>query len=176
MNAWTLVDRKAWDPAWQEVLVFAAGQLAGQRPRPLLEALADAGRDDLFRHRLALAARCLAEVPAQQRARLADLCDRVTEESFGLWWEHRRQGTAEVVGHLGGALPCLRIVNGRVHPAAVRRWLGGSVGQAGLAPLGEALCAALRDGDADVRRATTRALEKFHAAGVRLIPSAGPLG
>ena len=57
-----LVDRKAWRPAWQEVIVLLAGQLAD--PLPLLRLLADERRDDLFRHRLALAALCLTEIPA----------------------------------------------------------------------------------------------------------------
>ena len=55
-----LVDRKAWLPAWREVIVLLAGQL--RDPVPLLELLADEGRDDVFRHRLALAAHCLPEI------------------------------------------------------------------------------------------------------------------
>jgi hypothetical protein len=57
-----LVDRMAWLPAWQEVIVLLAGSL--NDPLPLLEMLADEGKDDLFRHRLAVAALCLPEVEA----------------------------------------------------------------------------------------------------------------
>jgi hypothetical protein len=57
-----LIDRKAWLPAWQEVVALLAGSL--DDPVPLLELLADEAKDDLFRHRLALAARCLPEIEA----------------------------------------------------------------------------------------------------------------
>ncbi|MCX6911347.1 MAG: NACHT domain-containing protein [Verrucomicrobia bacterium] len=62
-----LVDHKAWDPRWQEVIVLLAGRL--EDPVPLLEMLADPKPtktnphgDDYFRHRLALAALCLPEI------------------------------------------------------------------------------------------------------------------
>jgi predicted NACHT family NTPase len=54
------LDRMAWLPAWQEVIVLLAGNL--KDPVPLLEMLADESKDDLFRHRLALAALCLPEI------------------------------------------------------------------------------------------------------------------
>jgi hypothetical protein len=54
------VDRRAWLPSWQEVVVLLAGSL--EDPVPLLGMLADQGRDDIFRHRLALAALCLPEI------------------------------------------------------------------------------------------------------------------
>jgi hypothetical protein len=54
------LDRKAWLPAWQEVIVLLAGNL--NDAAPLLEMLADEGKDDLLRHRLALAALCLPEI------------------------------------------------------------------------------------------------------------------
>jgi predicted NACHT family NTPase len=63
---WTirqLVDKKAWDPRWQEVVTMLAGQV--DNPIPLLEMLCDPVRDDIFRHRLCLAARCLPEIPSK---------------------------------------------------------------------------------------------------------------
>jgi predicted NACHT family NTPase len=45
---------------WQEVIIFLAGLL--DDPVPLLAFLSDPAKDDLFRHRLALAALCLPEV------------------------------------------------------------------------------------------------------------------
>ena len=61
------VDACAHLPAWHEVIVFLAGLL--RQPAPLLRVLADPKRDDRFRHRLALAARCLPELdPALTRA------------------------------------------------------------------------------------------------------------
>jgi hypothetical protein len=55
-----LVDRKAWLPSWQEVIVLLAGKL--KDAVPLLEMLSDDESDDIFRHRLALAALCLPEI------------------------------------------------------------------------------------------------------------------
>ncbi len=55
----SLIDRKAWDPAWREVLVFMG--YAMEDPEPLLMLLADENRDDYFRHRLSLALRVLNE-------------------------------------------------------------------------------------------------------------------
>jgi hypothetical protein len=54
------VDRKAWLPTWQEVILLLSGKL--DDPVLLLEMLADDGKDDIFRHRLALAALCLPEI------------------------------------------------------------------------------------------------------------------
>ena len=54
------VDRKAWLPAWQEVIILLAGQL--HDPVPLLEMLLNDETDDIFCHRLALAALCLPEI------------------------------------------------------------------------------------------------------------------
>ena len=58
-----LVDKKAWDPRWQEVMTLLAGQL--DNPAPLLEMLSQPDPtptnphgDDLFCHRLALSALC----------------------------------------------------------------------------------------------------------------------
>ena len=94
------VDRKAWRPAWQEVIVLLAGQLAD--PLPLLRLLADKRRDDLFRHRLALAALCLTEVPAD----LLDSpeVDGIATEVVTCWVEHQREGTRDAVAHLTRAL------------------------------------------------------------------------
>lgn len=62
-----LVDRKAWDPRWQEVIALLAGQLGD--PEPLIQLLEHEKKDDLFRHRLALAASCLPELKPEIRIR-----------------------------------------------------------------------------------------------------------
>ena len=94
------MDRKAWRPAWQEVVVLLAGQLAD--PLPLLRLLADKRRDDLFRHRLALAALCLTEVPAD----LLDSpeVDGIATEVVTRWLEHQLERTGDAVAHLTRAL------------------------------------------------------------------------
>jgi HEAT repeat protein len=75
---WDLVDRMGWDPGWEGVLLFTAGQL-GERVNDLARRLLD-GEDDVFRHRLALAAMCLAEAP--QNIRHDDVVNRVAAEAW----------------------------------------------------------------------------------------------
>jgi hypothetical protein len=60
VSARDFVDRKAWLPSWQEVIVLLAGNL--EDSVPLLELLSNDEKDDIFRHRLALAALCLPEI------------------------------------------------------------------------------------------------------------------
>ena len=90
-----LVDKKAWDPRWQEVITLLAGRV--KNPLPLLELLSTSASDDLFRHRLCLAARCLEELPSEGGQGLSRPCRNVTrrivQESFKLWWEYIVRGT-----------------------------------------------------------------------------------
>ena len=53
-------DHMCWKTEWREVFLFLAGSL--EDPVPLLDLLSDQSRDDMFRHRLALAAECLPEI------------------------------------------------------------------------------------------------------------------
>lgn len=55
-----LLERMSWLPRWQEIIPLVTGQLVD--PLPMLKLLSDARRDDIYRHRLALAARCLLEI------------------------------------------------------------------------------------------------------------------
>lgn len=173
-----LVERKAWLPAWQEVIVSLAGRL--DDPAPLLVALADGPKDDLFRHRLALAARCLPELPPALRARLAELVDRITTLTFTLWWRHRLRDTLSAVPHLTCALPDLGEANGRVGSLPVLAWcrqrLGGSDWRLRLAALDaleglsgalpesailQSLLGLLADADWRLRLAATQAVAKL---------------
>lgn len=71
------IDRYCWMPQWEEPIIFLAGLLKLRWERAtnetdkrhlekglcdLLDLLSDERRDDLFRHRLALAALCLPEI------------------------------------------------------------------------------------------------------------------
>ncbi len=56
------IDGFASSSEWREVIIFLAGLLTD--PTPLLTILADASRDDIYRHRLSLACECLLELPA----------------------------------------------------------------------------------------------------------------
>ncbi len=55
-----MLDKKAWAPEWQEAIVLLSGLL--QTAEPLLGLLCDAAIDDTFRHRLAIAGKCLGEL------------------------------------------------------------------------------------------------------------------
>jgi HEAT repeats len=109
-----LVHHNAWLPAWHEVLILLAGKLAN--PLPLLALLNEVKKDDYFRHRLALAAVCLAEIPEAARVQqaVADQVNQITTDAFTLWWAHRCNGTIAVVPYLTRALSALRQVNGHV--------------------------------------------------------------
>jgi HEAT repeat protein len=107
-----LVDHKAWLPGWHEAIVFLGGML--DRPRPLVELLVDEQKDDDFCHRLALAARALAETGAAARTLLADLIDSVTTRLFSAWWSHSQKNTHAAIPHLRVALPALATLNGRL--------------------------------------------------------------
>ncbi|GJQ31279.1 MAG: hypothetical protein HBSAPP04_01180 [Ignavibacteriaceae bacterium] len=56
----TLIDKKAWLPEWEAVIIFMAGLLEDRNKKELLNIIR--AQDDIFKHRLSLAARCLPEV------------------------------------------------------------------------------------------------------------------
>jgi len=112
---WNLADRKAWDPDWEQVIVFLAGKLA-ERPEELemlLGLLSDDKKDDDFRHRLAVAALCLGQVQREQSETHQQSIDRITTDTMSLWWCHRLKNTHAVVEHLELTLPTLARINGR---------------------------------------------------------------
>jgi hypothetical protein len=106
------VDKKAWHPAWQEALILLAGQLPN--PAPLLELLADRSKDDIFRHRLTLAALCLPELSTQVRALCSCIVYYITSTAFAFWWKHTMNNTDAAVAHYTRALATLVQVNGKI--------------------------------------------------------------
>src|SRR5216110_3156017 len=70
----------SWDPRWSEVLKLLAGQL--RDPSPFLNLLADENTDDMFRHRLALAATCLPEISLGTRKLRSDAVNQVAKAAF----------------------------------------------------------------------------------------------
>lgn len=115
-----LVHHKAWDPRWQEVLVFLAGQL--NNPLPLVRLLAEETHDDLFRHRLVLAAVCLAE--AQTRIPPATaLVGQLTTAVLSMWMAHAHTETLPAVEHLVHAWSSLAAVNGHIEGLPLSQWL-----------------------------------------------------
>jgi HEAT repeat protein len=135
-----LVDRKAWDPRWQEVIMLLAGQL--RDPAPLLTLLADEKKDDVFRYRLALAALCLPEIRLTIGNNQSALVDRITTATFSCWLRHERNGTDAAVPHLTRVLSALGQVNGRMEGTPLLQWL----------------CQRLHDANRDVRSGATKAL------------------
>jgi hypothetical protein len=123
-----LVDRKSWHPAWQETLLLLVGQLAD--PKPLLEMLRDpaptssnpAG-DDVFRHRLALAALALTETTPAFRSTHAALVDGITNEVVEVWMHYHSENGKDVVRHLDRAVAALVLVNGRIDGEPLLDWL-----------------------------------------------------
>jgi hypothetical protein len=76
-HPWTIgqwIDKKSWLPEWEQVIAFATGQLAD--PLPLCGILADPSRDDRFRSRLCLLARCLPEITRDGHSILSNLFRR----------------------------------------------------------------------------------------------------
>jgi HEAT repeat protein len=103
------IGKWAWLPAWQEVVVFLAGRL--RAPVPLLTMLADNADDDVFRHRLGLAVRCLGELGTEARSSHRAVAQDLASRLFALWWTHLRRGNQAAVAHLGRALPVVARVN-----------------------------------------------------------------
>src|SRR5437879_5824946 len=139
-QAWVVVDRKAWDPEWEPVIVYLAARLGDiavgkntsdeqdrnrglSQLKHLLGLLSDTRKDDFFRHRLALAAQCLPEIPAQVRVKLSREIEKITTAVFLVWWQHATRQTDQTVQHMTRALPQLAIVNGHVEGQPLREWL-----------------------------------------------------
>ncbi|MBN1675669.1 MAG: HEAT repeat domain-containing protein [Kiritimatiellae bacterium] len=114
-----LIDKKAWLPAWEQVVVLLAGMLV--EPAPLLEMLRNPAPtptnptgDDVHRGRLALAARCIPELPPRRRTYCGDLVDRVTAEICTFLLTHHIPRPWRTCAHLCLALPAIAQVNGRI--------------------------------------------------------------
>lgn len=177
-----LVEHKAWDPRWQEIITFLAGQLT--IPLPLLTLLTSEKRDDIFRHRLALAARCLPELRETTAAGQIAIQERITTTAFSFWLQHETKGTAATIPHFTRILPALGQVNNRRESnslllrisqqlretkAEVRLSLIGALGRMGASVAQHpqvlaALVATLRDTDAMVRAETATAFRRIGKA------------
>jgi hypothetical protein len=60
-----IIDKKSWDPDWQEVISLSAGKLSD--PDGLLDLLNNPNADDVFGHRLGVSGACLAELKENGR-------------------------------------------------------------------------------------------------------------
>jgi HEAT repeat protein len=116
-----LINHKAWDPYWHEVIIFLAGQLTD--PLPLFTLLTRVKQDDIFRHRLALAAMCLPEALGVERPQLTALTDQITTETVTYWLQYEQQGKKTAVPHLTRTLPLLGAIDGHVKTIPLWKWL-----------------------------------------------------
>ena len=146
VSARQLVDSKAWDPRWHEVLILLAGQL--EDPFPLLRLLADDKKDDLFNSRLALAALCLPEMQLASSDHHATFVDRISTTAFTNWLQHEQNSTEPVAIHLTRALPALGQLNERMGGIAFPHWL----------------CQQLHASSGEVRAGVTKALGRMGTA------------
>jgi hypothetical protein len=162
-----LVDRKSWDPRYQEVIVLLAGKL--NNPATLVDLLGDEKRDDYFRHRLALAALCLPELSSTIRHSSSEVVNRITTAAFSFWWQHCCDWTDAAVLHLTRALPALGQVNGLVSndttDLKLRKIIDDrSVDRRYGLPLLDLIAALLQYADSYVRSVAARAIGAMGAA------------
>jgi hypothetical protein len=113
------LDRLAWrDP---DEVVRRSAALPPDDVRRLVVRLADVEADDVFRHRLAVAVRCLAA------GALGGLRQEVGEEAALAWWAFASTGAGALVHHLAGLLPTVAgwgvTVEGEPLPAWLLAWL-----------------------------------------------------
>ena len=123
-----LVDYKAWDPGWQNVICMFAGCL--NDPTALLQMLANAEPsptnprgDDVFRHRLSLAGQCVADLPAQLREPCRDLIDGIAADIVREWCVHVNRSSTKVASELAQALACLVTARANVKGVSLQNWI-----------------------------------------------------
>jgi HEAT repeat protein len=144
-NGWDTIHermyRNSWQPAWQGVIVTLAGLL--RDPAPLLELLVNkqpdllfryrwvltfqaAGgyftikvSDDLFRHRLVLAARALAAV--RDAHRLNGLAERIADEMIDSWHHLGTAWSGHLIEHIERAMRAIAIGNLKVGQSLSRK-------------------------------------------------------
>lgn len=117
----SLLEGKSWDPRWHEVMIFLAGQL--HDPRPLLNLLATAKHDDLFKHRLALAVHCLVESQSAFSSESALLAARIRTSILSYWEQQRSSGSDAAIPHLTQALPGLGSIRQPENVEHLQLWL-----------------------------------------------------
>lgn len=121
INLGEFIRQRSWLPEWQEVLILFSGRVAN--PQPLLQLLvahSPQHEDDIFRHRLALAAQCLPELDTHQRHILADLLEIIARENEKVWKKFRSLSPY----HIKRAILSLFIVGSEVISANIKDALG----------------------------------------------------
>ncbi len=170
------LDKKGWDPEWEPVLRSWVAQ--ADNPFPLFERLIDKAQDDLARHRLGTAGRCLFGLNSQWRSheQYQRFNVQIPTEAFAVWkaeakWETEylcasslRKAWMETAVGQSALLAGLRDKDVAVQGAAVLAFDGL---WAGLSTAGQkALVARLWDRDLVVRL-VDKSLDMPEAAGLR---------
>ena len=172
------IAKKAWDPAWERVVIFTVGLLEenAEPIRQLLRELSAAKTDDYFRHRLAVAAMCLPEIDPRIRESLSGDVDEIARQVIERWHQAHEFGTTGAVPHLSRSRPAMAACGGvffstveqGLRDQRSRRWtleLVREVGAAARRPgVLEGLVACLRDPEGDVRSAAAWALGALGSA------------
>jgi HEAT repeat protein len=156
-----VMDKKAWGPRWQEVLILFTGLL--ENPAPWLKLLMTKKKDDFFRHRLALATLCLPELAFDLREKHAKLISKITAISFSIWWRYHLKAVTDPVPHLSRILPALGQINSQIGSSPMRlrfaRWINCVTGNPRQnASLLERLGGWLRDSPEIVQRLAIKAI------------------
>ncbi len=119
-----VVDRKSCDPTYESLIIFFAGELAEIRHnRPgvdadlirLLDILStdNYSKDDIFRHRLALAVMCLPELANGSGKALSQVVDRITNDLWAFWSEAILSGSGRGP-RAGQAMSALATAMGKI--------------------------------------------------------------
>ena len=116
---WKMIDKKAWSPDWEEPIRYMAGALRHDGEEKLLRILADERRDDAFKHRLALAAKCLPELSDYGGA----IGREVAFRTISFWWQCVRKWKSGAVRHLAESLPSLTQCNLEHEGQQFREWV-----------------------------------------------------
>lgn len=109
-EAWLVIEKQCWVPAWKQIILFCAGTLQDAGPL-LLKLKQDKCTvdnplgDDLLRHRLLLAAQCLPEFASYDESIKQDITDQVMQSS--------RMGFGVLTDEAVGALRALIAVGAK---------------------------------------------------------------
>jgi len=110
-----LLDKKAWDPKWQDIFIFIAGKLrenanpADQEKflRMIRKPIKGPQKDDTFRHRLALAVFCVLEmfIPDHgEKNQAREEREEIFEEAFEVWRKYHIKDMGDLIPYLDKSL------------------------------------------------------------------------
>ena len=133
-----LLDYMAWMPQGHGILLFLVGlSKYADRVIKLIRnpvATANVGGDDIFSHRLSLAATSLTELDEQTRWKLGELVDAITEEVWRAWQAAHESGQLSLAKHLTDALLAVTRCNGCIDGVPIVQYLASQLAGGGNHP------------------------------------------